>query len=159
MRNFLRLYFKTIAILLIIVGLSFSITSLNKLYGVVFFNHIIYEEANLLIMSIGILFPVSMFVSGIYLYFNLDYRAKKLKILILVFSIIFTILGLFYIIGTVTEYQNILKTIFQTSYFLNETYGYISCILGLCLIYGVLNYRYLLEKNKNYRKEMRKYGY
>lgn len=156
MKKFIYAYIRVLAILLIIVGLTFSITSLNKIYGVVFSNNIIYAEANLCLMFGGVLAPLFMTVIGLYIYFNVDYKPKDLKVIMTIFSLLFFAFGLLYVGSILLEYSG---EITQMYYFLHEYYMYISIIIGALLMFGVIKYHYLVKTKRNYRKGMNKYGY
>lgn len=159
MKKFIYVYLRSVAIILIIIGLSFSITSLNNIYGVIFSNDIIYEQSNLCLMFGGVLSPLFMLVIGLYIYFNVDYKPKNLQFVMLVFSLVFTIFGLFNILDIAIEYRGLIKELTQVYYFLNKYYMYITFIVGISLMYGAFNYHYLVKTKRSYRKGMNKYGY
>ena len=71
------LYMKFLALLLVIVGFSYSLTSFNNFFEYIFGYKIYYQDVNIYLMIIGLIIPVYTFIYGIYFYFYTDFNITK----------------------------------------------------------------------------------
>ena len=138
--TFKYLFMKLVGLLTVTIGLAYSITSFYNLFDVIFGNKLIAENHSLFVMGIGVIFPLFVFIFGVFFYLYADWHIEKKSLWILVCIIIMLILG---VLKVLLSFE-ILKGI-PFSYFLNFvhiSFGYIAIVLSLFLAYGRLKYKY-----------------
>lgn len=123
-------YMKILGLFMVIIGFSYSITSFYNFYSYIFGDTVI-ANANIYIMSIGLLFPLYTFIFGIYFYFYIDNRFDKVNPFILFSSVFILITGIIRLIMSSGIMQ-----------FIHVSFSYVSIILSIFLIYGCIKYKY-----------------
>ena len=68
------IYMKFLGLLLVVIGFSYSITSFYNFFSYIFDSKIFSENLNIIVSSIGLLFPLTVFVFGVYFYFYTDFK-------------------------------------------------------------------------------------
>ena len=123
-------YKKIIGLLMVVVGFSYSLTSFYNFYDYLF-GELVIANANIYIMSIGLLFPLYTFIFGIHFYFYQDREFGSINPFILGTSIAMIIVGITRII--------INKGIMQ---FIHFTFAYVIIFLAILLFVGCKKYKY-----------------
>ena len=123
-------YMKLVGLLLVILGFSYSITSFSNFYAYLY-GDIIIANANTYVMCIGLLFPLYMFIFGVFFYFYTDKQFAYINPFVLISGIILTIGGIIRLF--------INSGIMQ---FIHISFAYILIILGIAVIYGCIRYKY-----------------
>ena len=80
------LYIKFTGLLLVIVGLSYAITSLYNLFGYLY-GDIIVNNGNTVLMILGLIIPFFIFIFGVFFFVYYDNDVTKVNKLILALSI------------------------------------------------------------------------
>ena len=121
-------YMKLVGLIMVVLGFSYCMTSFSNFYAYLF-GDIIIANANVYIMAIGLVFPLYMFIFGVFFYFYTDKRFAEINPIIL-------IIGMF-VVG-------ILRMIVSNGImqFIHLSFGFVSMLFGLLLIYGCLRYKY-----------------
>lgn len=135
------LYMKFIGFLLVILGFSYCMTSFYNFYEYVF-GKIAINNANVVIMSLGLLIPLYMLIFGVYFFLYADKNITKINKFILVSSIVFMALG---IVCLFMKNNLVYKTLFaiaQVAEFLHISVGYSLIVLGVMIVYGCIKYKY-----------------
>jgi len=135
------IYMKFIGFLLVILGFSYSMTSFYNFYEYVF-GEIVIANANIIIMSLGLIIPLYMLVFGLYFYFYADTNITKINKFIFASSLAFMIAGS---VCVILKNNNIYKIFFwlaQSVEFLHASLGYILLVLGGMMMYGCFKYKY-----------------
>lgn len=130
------LYMKLVGLLMVVVGFTYSLTSFYNFFDVIFGNKIMVESANIYIMSIGLIFPLFIFIYGIFFYFYADIYKDKSSKLVFILSIITFIIG----ISKLVLYNKIIPSYLME--FTHISFAYCVLILSIMLIYGKLKYKY-----------------
>ena len=124
------IYMKVLGLLLVIVGFSYSLTSFSNFYGYLF-GDITVANGNVIIMGLGLLFPLYTFIFGIYFYFYSDKFFANINPFILSTAISMFIVGLVRIFVS----NGIME-------FIHYTFVIPMIILSVLLVYGCVRYRY-----------------
>ena len=135
------LYMKLLGLLLVIVGFSYSLTSFNNFFSYIFHTRIFDENLNIYLMSIGLVLPLAMFIFGVYFYFYTDFNITKINKFILIFNIIFLIIGIIMLIIKQFNFWPYF-IIFQIFEFLHTSYAYLIILLSVMGLYGCFKYKY-----------------
>ena len=124
------IYMKLLGLMLVILGFSYSITSFSSFYAYLF-GTIQIANANIYIMSIGLVFPLYMFVFGIYFYFYPHKQFAYINPFILISGISMLIVG-------------IIRLLFNNGImqFIHISFSIILIISGILLVYGCIRYKY-----------------
>jgi len=132
------LYMKLLGFFTAIVGFSYSLTSFFNFFEVVFESKITPGGINIWISGIGLLFPLFVFVLGVFFYFYADVFDGNRSKLVLVAIIINVIINVICIIPL------IFKEIFISNMieFIHFSFGYILVLLNIFFLYGKYNYKY-----------------
>ncbi len=124
------IYMKVLGLLLVIVGFSYSLTSFSNFYGYLF-GDITVANGNVIIMGLGLLFPLYTFIFGIYFYFYSDKFFANINPFILSTAISMFIVGLVRIFVS----NGIME-------FIHYTFVIPMIILSSLLVYGCVRYKY-----------------
>lgn len=124
------IYMKVLGLLLVIVGFSYSLTSFSNFYGYLF-GDITVANGNVIIMGLGLLFPLYTFIFGIYFYFYSDKFFANINPFILSTAISMFIVGIVRIFVS----NGIME-------FIHYTFVIPMIILSVLLVYGCVRYRY-----------------
>lgn len=124
------IYMKLLGLILVILGFSYSITSFSNFYAYLF-GVIEIANANIYIMGIGLVFPLYVFIFGIYFYFYTDKQFANINPFILITGLGMLIVGILRLIIN----NGIME-------FIHISFAYVLITLGLLLIYGCLRYKY-----------------
>ena len=123
------IYMKFLGLLLVVIGFSYSITSFYNFFSYIFDSKIFSENLNIIVSSIGLLFPLTVFVFGVYFYFYTDFNITKISKLILIFNLGFLVIASLMIgFNSLSTFGNIL--IFQIFEFIHKSFPYPLFILG-----------------------------
>ena len=124
------IYMKLVGLILVILGFSYSLTTFSSFYAYIF-GDIEIANANIYLMSIGLIFPLYVFIFGIYFYFYKDKEFANINPFILTSGISMFFIGILRLF--------ISNKIMQ---FIHISFAYVLIVSGLLLIYGCLRYRY-----------------
>ena len=124
------LYMKFLGLLLVIGGFSYSLTSFSNFYSYLF-GDVIIANGNNIIMTLGLLFPLYIFIFGVYFYFYSDRYFANINPFILATGVSMFIVGLVRIFVS----DGIMQ-------FIHYTFSISTIILSLLLIYGCVKYKY-----------------
>lgn len=123
-------YMKLIGLILVIFGFSYCLTSFSNFYAYLF-GDIEIANANIYIMTFGLLFPLFMFIFGVFFYFYTDRQFAYINPFVFASGTIMVVSG---IIRLFISYG-----IMQ---FLHLSFGIISIIMGLLVVIGCLRFKY-----------------
>ena len=123
-------YMKLVGLILVILGFGYSITSFSNFYAYIY-GDIKIANANIYIMSIGLIFPLFMFVFGIYFYFYTDKQFAYINPFILISSAVMIMVGVLRLF--------INSGIMQ---FIHISYAIVLIVCGILLMCGILRYKY-----------------
>ena len=105
-------------------------TSFSNFYGYIFGDMQI-ANANIYIMSLGLLFPLYMFIFGVYFYFYTDKQFAYINPFILISGVAFIIVG-----GSrIFLGSGIME-------FIHSSFAYVSLFMGSLLVYGCIKFKY-----------------
>lgn len=124
------IYMKLVGLILVILGFSYSITSFSSLFAYLY-GDITIANANIYIMSIGLIIPLYMFVFGVYFYFYIDKEFASINPFILISGISMLIMGI------VRLFIN--NGIMQ---FIHISFATVLIVSSLLLIFGCIRYKY-----------------
>lgn len=134
------LYIKFTGLLLVIVGLSYAITSLYNLFGYLY-GDIIVNNGNTMLMILGLIIPFFIFIFGVFFFVYYDNDVTKVNKLILALSISVIVMGLLIII---LKSNYLVKNHFgiaQIVYFLHPSMGYSALIVGIMSLVATIKYK------------------
>ncbi len=123
-------YMKLLGLMLVILGFSYCMTSFYNFYSYIFGDMQI-ANANIYIMSLGLLVPLYTFIFGIYFYFYSDKQFAYINPFILISGVMMLIVG----ISRLFISNGIMQ-------FIHVSFGYILIALGILLIYGCKRFKY-----------------
>lgn len=123
-------YMKLIGLILVILGFSYCITTFSNFYAYLY-GDIEIANANIYLMSIGLLLPLYMFIFGIYFYFYTDKEFAYINPFILISGVAMFVMGLF------KAFTN--NIVMQ---FIHISFSYVLILCGLLLIFGCIRYKY-----------------
>ena len=123
-------YMKLVGLILVIVGFSYSLTSFSNFWAYLY-GDISIANANIYIMSIGLLFPLYMFIFGVFFYFYTDKQPTVINPFMMFSGIEMIIIGIFRLI--------ISNGIMQ---FIHLSFGFVSLLFGILIIYGCIKFKY-----------------
>ena len=124
------IYMKLVGLILVILGFSYSITSFSSLFAYLY-GDITIANANIYIMSIGLIIPLYMFIFGVYFYFYIDKEFASINPFILISGISMLIMGI------VRLFIN--NGIMQ---FIHISFATVLIVSSLLLIFGCIRYKY-----------------
>ena len=134
------LYWKCLGLIDVIVGFAYSITTFNNFFEFIFKTRIFNENLNIFLLSIGLIFPLTWFILGIYFYLYFDFNLDKNNKFIYFFNILFL---LFSLIILVFKILFVLKNVFllQIFEFIHISFAYCLLLLSSLGIYGCIKYK------------------
>lgn len=124
------IYMKLTGLLMVILGFSYSLTTFYNFYDYIF-GDLEIANANIFVMSIGLLFPLYLFIFGIYFYFYSDKFLEKINPFIFFSGVSMLIVGIIRLLWS--------KGIMQ---FIHFSFSFILIVLSILLIYGCRKYKY-----------------
>ena len=124
------LYMKLVGLFLVIVGFSYSITSFSNFYAYIF-GDIEIANANTFVMCIGLLFPLYMFIFGVFFYFYTDKQFAYINPYVLGS-------GVFLLIGGIIR----LFTDSGIMEFIHISFAFVLIIFALLIICGCFRFKY-----------------
>ena len=131
------LYIKFTGFLLVVVGLSYAITSLHNLFSYLY-GDVIVNNSNTFLMILGLIIPFFIFIFGIFFFVYYDNDITKINKLMLILSISMGILIL------ILKNAYLIKNAFgvaQIVYFLHDSMGYAAIIVGAMASFATLKYK------------------
>lgn len=134
------LLIKFTGFLLVILGLSYSITSFYNMFSYLYGN-VVINNSNTIIMIVGTVIPLFMFIFGIFYFMYTDYNIAKMNKIIFICSIIMIVFGIIVLLFNIKYFINHIFAISQIVYFIHYSFGYISIILGLLVMYTCIKYK------------------
>ena len=129
------IFMKLLGLLMIIVGFSYTITSFYNFFEYIFGYKILVEDSNLFLMIIGLIFPVYLFVFGIYFYFYTDFNITKINKFLNINYLFFLLLSIAIV---VIKKINLIEIFI----FIHFTFAYCLFVLSIIGIYGCVKYKY-----------------
>lgn len=133
-------YMKLLGFFITIIGFSYCLTSFFNLFEFLFGNKLIVEGANMWIMGIGLIFPLFIFIFGVFFYFYSDTLPGDNNRNILISIIITVVISIINIILSIIK----LSTDFFEDLFMliHPSFGYSVLIISVLLVYGKYKYKY-----------------
>ena len=123
-------YMKILGFLMVILGFSYCMTSFYNFYSYIY-GDLQIANANIFIMSFGLIFPLYTFIFGVFFFFYSDRHFAEINPFILITSIIMIVAG----ISRIFINHGIME-------FIHYSYSLVLIILGGALLYGCLRYKY-----------------
>ena len=123
-------YMKILGLFIVILGFSYCMTSFYNFYDYIFGTHFI-ANSNIIILAMGLLFPLYTFIFGIYFYFYSDKDFGSINPFIMSTAVSMIVVGITRLIvsdGIMT--------------FLHVSFAYIMLAISIFLIYGCIKYKY-----------------
>ena len=124
------LYMKLVGIILVILGFSYAVTTFSNFYAYLY-GEIEIANANIYLMSIGLIFPLYMFIFGIYFYFYVDKEFAYINPFVLISGISMLIVGIIRLLLNTGIMQ-----------FIHISFATVLIICGILVILGCLRYKY-----------------
>ena len=123
-------YMKILGLFLVIAGFSYSMTSFYNFYDYIF-GDLVIANANIYIMSLGLVFPLYMFIFGVFFYFYTDKFFAKINPFIFTSGVAMMIVGISRLIVS--------NGIMQ---FIHFSFSFVTIVLAGLLIFGCLRFKY-----------------
>ncbi len=123
-------YMKLVGLILVIVGFSYCLTSFSNFYAYLY-GDIHIANANIVLMVIGLLFPLHMFIFGVFFYFYTDKQFAKINPFVFTSGIVILISGILRLIIS----SGIME-------FIHLSYAFVAIVLGLSVVLGCLRFKY-----------------
>lgn len=135
------IYMKLLGLFMTVVGFAYCLTSFYNFFDVLLGEKLISQNVNILIASIGLFFPLFVFIFGVYFYFYADVLTDKSSKLTLIGTITLSIISIIKILlGT-----KLFSRLGELSYlieFIHPSFGYVILLISFLLIYGKFVYKY-----------------
>ena len=128
------LYMKFLGLFMVVIGFSYCLTSFYNFFDAIFGN-IVSASSNLLVTSLGLIYPLYIFIYGIFFYFYADIcndKSSKLILLSIILLSVFSILKILFDIFSISE-------IFD---FVHISLAYLTLIIVIMNVYGSIKYKY-----------------
>ena len=123
-------YMKLLGLLLVVLGFSYSLTSFSNFYAYLY-GDIEIANANIFVMSIGLLFPLYMFIFGVFFYFYTDKQFAYINPWVLGSGIFLFIGGLIRLITSTGIME-----------FIHSSFAYVLLVLASLVIFGCIKFKY-----------------
>ena len=136
------LYMKLLGLMSVTFGFGYCLTSFYNFFDVVLGNGLVDANANLYIMSLGLIFPLFIFIFGVFFYFYADVYHDKKSNAILISTIIVTMIGILKLLLFNDKVVKILWFVKDLMGFIHISFAYVVLIISILLIYGRLKYKY-----------------
>lgn len=134
--NYKYIYMKILGFFTAIVGFSYSLTTCYNFFELVFDSKSIINTSNIIIMGLGIIYPIFVFVFGVFYYFYADVSLKNNVINSLI--VINVIMNLLFLGGRWLNLEFI-KSVFELIHY---SFGYVLLLLNMFFIYGKYKHNY-----------------
>ncbi len=134
------LFIKFTGFLLVILGLSYSITSFYNMFSYLYGN-VVINNSSTIVMIIGTVIPLFMLIFGIFYFMYTDYNITKINKKIFICSIILIAFGIIVLLFKIKYLVVHMFAISQIAYFLHFSLGYVLIVLGLMTMYSCLKYK------------------
>ena len=124
------IYMKILGLVLVIFGFSYCLTSFTKFYAYLF-GDIEIANSNIYLMASGLVFPLFMFIFGVFFYFYTDKQFAYIN------PFIFTS-------GTIMAVSGIVRLFFNYGImeFLHLSFGFVSIMMGVFIVVGCVRFKY-----------------
>jgi hypothetical protein len=123
-------FMKLMGLTLVIVGFSYCLTSFSNFYAYLY-GDIQIANGNIYLMTTGLIFPLYMFIFGVFFYFYTDKLPEKINYFILVSGIILCIGGILRLfIGS------------GLMQFIHLSFAFVLLIFGGLIIFGCYKFKY-----------------
>ena len=135
-----NLYIKLTGILLVVIGLSYSVTSLNNLFNYLYGN-ITLNNGYLIVMIMGITVPMFVFIFGIFYFVYYDSDITNVNKTMLILSLLIMVFGIIVLIlknGYIVKH---LFSIAQIFYFVHPSFGFLAISGGVLATITCLKYK------------------
>jgi len=123
-------YMKILALFIVILGFSYSITSFYKFYDYIF-GTLTIANSSIFIMSLGLIFPLYTFIFGVFFYFYTDKDFARINPFILSTAISMMIVGIYRVFVS----NGIME-------FIHFSFSYVMILFSILLIFGCFRYKY-----------------
>ena len=134
------LFIKFTGFLLVILGLSYSITSFYNMFSYLYGN-VVINNSSTVVMIAGTVIPLFMFIFGIFYFMYTDYNIAKMNKIIFICSIIMMVFGIIVLLFNIKYFMNHIFAVSQIVYFIHYSFGYVSIVLGLMVMYTCIKYK------------------
>ena len=124
------IYMKLVGFILVILGFSYCLTSFSNFYAYLF-GDIQIANANIYLMTMGLLFPLYMFLFGVFFYFYTDRQFAYINPFVLSSGIVMLVWGILRIFLS--------RGLMQ---FIHFSFSFISILMGLLIVIGCLRFKY-----------------
>ncbi len=123
-------YMKLIGLVLVILGFSYCLTSFYNFYSYLY-GDIQIANANVYVLTSGLIFPLYMFIFGVFFYFYTDKQFDKINPFIMISGISMLVSGIvrLFINSGVME-------------FIHLSFGFVSIVMGILVIFGCASFKY-----------------
>ncbi len=123
-------YMKLLGLALVVIGFSYSLTSFTHFFAYLY-GDIKVADANIVLMCLGLLFPLYMFIFGVFFYFYTDKQFAYINPFVLSS-------GIFLLIG------GILRIFISSGLmeFVHYSFTYALILFGLAVILGCIRFKY-----------------
>lgn len=135
-----NLLIKFIGFLLIVIGLTYSITSLNKFFAYLY-GDITVSNGHTILMAIGIIIPLYIFIYGIFYFVYYDNDITRINKVMLNLSILIMVFGLLILLLKINYMVINLFGLSQIVYFLHPSLAYVSIVLGALSTFACIKYK------------------
>lgn len=123
-------YMKILGFFMVVLGFGYCMTSFFNFYSYIF-GELQIANANIYIMSLGLIFPLYTFIFGVFFFFYSDKKFAVINPFILTSGVMMFIVGFSRLF--------ISSGIMQ---FLHFSYSFVMIVLGIMLTAGCLRYKY-----------------
>lgn len=123
-------YMKLLGLILVVVGFSYCLTSFSNFYAYLF-GDIEIANTSVYVLASGLLFPLHMFIFGVFFYFYTDKQFAYINPWVLIGGVIMLIAGILRIITG----SGIME-------FIHVSYSPVSIVLGVLVVFGCLRFKY-----------------
>lgn len=134
------IYMKLLGFMTVIIGFSYSLTSLYNFLEILFKHKLVANGVNIFISLLGLLFPIFIFVFGLFLYFYADITEKKNSKFVNISIIINFLISIICIIISMFNYRNLFLE--DLILLVHNSFGYLVLIINILCIYGKYKYIY-----------------
>ena len=134
------LYIKFTGFLLVVVGLSYAITSLYNLFNYLY-GDVIINNSSTFLMILGLIIPFFIFIFGIFFFVYYDTDITKINKLMLILSIAVMVMGILVLIFKNAYLIKHAFNVAQIVYFLHTSMGYAAIVVGAMASFACLKYK------------------
>ena len=123
-------YMKLLGLVLVVVGFGYCLTSFSNFYAYLF-GDITVANGNVFVMAIGLLFPLYMFIFGVFFYFYTDKQFAYINPYVLGSGIFLLVGGLLRLLIS----NGIME-------FIHISFAYVLIFLASLVIIGCIRFKY-----------------